>query len=200
MESMKKWLDEMMSKELPEISEEKVKELIGSTSFLLIQGASDEEIQLLKYAQPEGSVDFYQLKGGDRKLTLYLKNSKTVEYTGEIKPAPVANWVIENTIGTLVALSSDNYIKHVFENKNQLPAFLLLKNKDWTSELSDVLEAFCDENKDRFLCSWAGEEHDIHQGISRFLKSENNENSHLVFFDYGIKNGWRVPEPTTITK
>lgn len=106
----------MMSKELPEISEEKVKELIGSTSFLLIQGASDEEIQLLKYAQPEGSVDFYQLKGGDRKLTLYLKNSKTVEYTGEIKPAPVANWVIENTIGTLVALSSDNYIKHVFEN------------------------------------------------------------------------------------
>lgn len=81
-----------------------------------------------------------------------------------------------------------------------MPAFLLLKNKDWTSELSDVLEAFCDENKDRFLCSWAGEEHDIHQGISRFLKSENNENSHLVFFDYGIKNGWRVPEPTTITK
>ena len=101
-------------------------------------------------------------------------------------------------MGSLIPLANNDFIKHVFE-KNKIYAFMLLKNKDWTNDLSDILESFCDENKEKFLCAWAGEEHDIHDGVSRFLKSENSEKSHLVYLDYGIKNGWKVPEAITIT-
>jgi len=120
--------------------------MIGSNTFLLIQGATDEQMQLLRFAHSSDSTDFYQLKGGDLKLTLYLKNSKTLEYTGELKPAPLSAWVLENTIGSLVPLANNKYIKHVFE-KTKNPAFMLLKNKDWSQELSDILESFCDENR-----------------------------------------------------
>ena len=145
-DAMKKWLDEMMAKDVPDISEEKVKELIGSTTFLLIQGATDDQMQLLRFAQSDGSIDFYQLKGGDPKITLYLKNSKTLDYTGELKPGPLSAWTLENTIGSLIPLSNNDYIKHVFE-KNKIPSFMLLKNKDWNDELNELLESFCDENK-----------------------------------------------------
>ena len=55
-----------------------------------------------------------------------------------------------------------------------MPSFILLKNKDWTEALTEVLTEFCEENKESYMCAFAGEEHEIHQGISRFVKSPDN--------------------------
>ena len=49
------------------------------------------------------------------------------------------------------------------------------------------------------MCAWAGEQYEIYQGVSRFLKAEGNEHSILAYFDYGINNGWKVHDPTAFT-
>ena len=51
-----------------------------------------------------------------------------------------------------------------------------------------------------FKCGYADQSHDIHKGISRFLKNTNDSESALVFFDYGIKNGYKMPTPTDFNR
>ena len=198
-EAMQKWLEETMTSGIEQISDEKVKELIGSTDFLLIQGASNEQIKLLRFAQTDGGAKFYSIEGSEFKVVLHLKNSKILEYNEDLDLKALKNWVFLNTLSPVVALSSNDAVKFVFENKNSLPSFLLLKNKDWSDAVNDKLIDFCSNNKDKFLCAWAGEEHDIYQGISRFFKNDGNEQSEIAYFDYGIKNGWKVPNPTSLT-
>ena len=187
-----------MLAEIHKIDEEKLKELIGSKDFLLIQGASADQLDLLRFGQSD-LVDFYSLDGGDLKITLHLKNTKTLEYGGKLNLGELSEWITTNTMSSLVAMSNNNAVKYVFESKNKLPAFMLLRNKDWSDELSEVLGDFCESNKQKLMCGWAGEGHEIYQGVSRFLKVDGDEHSALAYFDYGIKNGWKVPEPTSIT-
>ena len=188
-----------MNIEIKTITEPKVKELIGSTDFLLVQGASSDQLKFIRFAQKEGGVQFYSLEGGDFKIILYLKNTKTLEYDGKVNPQELSSWIFQSTLNAFTTLSNNDAVKHVFEGKYKLPALLLLRNKDWTEALSETILEVCEENKLKFLCGWASEEHDIHQGISRFLKSESAETSILVYFDFGIKNGWKMPEPTSLT-
>lgn len=56
-------------------------------------------------------------------------------------------------------MSNNNAVKYIFESKNKLPAFMLLRNKDWSDELSEVLSEFCELNKEKLMCGWAGEGH-----------------------------------------
>ena len=62
-------------------------------------------------------------------------------------------------MSSLVAMSNNNAVKYIFESKNKLPAFMLLRNKDWSDELSEVLSEFCELNKEKLMCGWAGEGH-----------------------------------------
>lgn len=128
LESMQTWLEKTMNSEISKVTEEQVKELIGSADFVLIQGASSEQLKSLRFAKALGSTEFYAIDGEDFKITLHLKNSKTFEYTGDITIKNLAEWAIQNTLGSLVALTGNDIIRHVFENKQQLPSFLLLRN------------------------------------------------------------------------
>lgn len=62
-ESMRSWLDDTMSSSIPSITEDKVKELIGSTDFVLIQGASSDQLKVLRFAVTKGGVSFYSIEG-----------------------------------------------------------------------------------------------------------------------------------------
>lgn len=143
-EGMKKWIDSTMESEIVKISEEELKNLIGTTDFVLIQGATSEQLKSLRFAKALGGTEFYGLEGGDFKITLHLKGSKTFEYTGEVTIKALADWTVTNTMGSLVALTGSEVMRHVFENKKSLPSFLLLKNGDWTEPLSEVLTEFCE--------------------------------------------------------
>lgn len=66
---------------------------------------------------------------------------------------------MQNTLGSLVALTGTDIIRHIFENKQQLPSFLLLRNQDWSDALSDTLREYCEENKAKFVCAYADESH-----------------------------------------
>ena len=92
-------------------------------------------------------VDFYSLEGGEFKITLHLKSTKTLEYGGKLDLGELSQWVTSHTMSSLVAMSNNNAVKYVFESKNKLPSFLLLKNKDWSDELNEVLTEFCEERK-----------------------------------------------------
>lgn len=199
LESMQAWIEKTMSAEISKVTEDQLKELIGSADFVLIQGATSEQLKSLRFTKALGTTEFYSIDGEDFKITLHLKNSKTFEYTGEIKIKELAEWALQNTMGSLVALTGTEVVRHVFENKNHLPSFLLLRNNDWTDSISDTLREFCEENNDKIVCAYADESHDIHKGISRFMKTDNNDISILAYFDYGVKNGWKVPNPTEIT-
>ena len=95
-----------MSSTVTKVDEDKVKEMIGSTDFLLIQGASEDQLKLLRFGK-SGNIDFYSLEGGDFKVTLYLKNTKTLEYNGEVNLNQLSEWIFSNTLSTVVALSSN---------------------------------------------------------------------------------------------
>ena len=60
------------------------------------------------------------------------------------------------------------------------------------------MKEFCEDNKETLTCGYATEDHDIYEGIARFIKAEGNEKSHLSYFDFGVKNGWHVPNPTAM--
>lgn len=55
--------------------------MIGSNDFLLIQGASSEQLKLLRFGKSD-KVEFYSISGEEMKITLHLKNTKTLEYSG----------------------------------------------------------------------------------------------------------------------
>ncbi len=108
--------------------------MIGTENLVVVQGASKEQLKSLAFAQQISSIPFYAVGGDSFKLTVYLKNSKTIEYTGEVDIKEVSNWVTQQTLGHLVALSGQHVIKQIFENEAHLPAFLLLKNPDLSEE------------------------------------------------------------------
>lgn len=115
---MKSWIESTMEAEISKISEDELKELIGNTNFVLIQGATSEQLKSLRFIKSLVDTDFYAVEGGDFKITLHLKGSKTFEYSGEVNLQELADWTITNTMGSLVALTGDQVLRRVFENKN----------------------------------------------------------------------------------
>jgi hypothetical protein len=85
-------------------------------NLVVVQGASKDQLKNLAFAQQNGDTPYYAVQGGDFKLTLYLKNSKTIEYSGEITIKDLSDWVVQQTLGHLVALSSQSVVKKIFEN------------------------------------------------------------------------------------
>lgn len=82
LEDMQKWLDNTMLAQLPSITEDKVKELIGTQDFVLIQGASSDQLKVLRFIVLKEGLDFYSIDGSEFKITLYTKKGKTADYNG----------------------------------------------------------------------------------------------------------------------
>lgn len=151
---MTEWLDKMMTSQIQTVSEDKVKELIGTADFLLIQGASEEQLKFLRFISLQ-DIDLYAIEGSEFKITLHLKNTRTLEYTGDVSINDIANWAFQSTITSVVALSSDKAIRYVFETPEKLPSFMLVKGHDWTDLLHEELIEYCEENRDKLTCGYA---------------------------------------------
>jgi len=51
----------------------------------LIQGATPEQLLILEVANAiDSTVEYYSLSSEEAKITLYLKNSKTLDFAGEL--------------------------------------------------------------------------------------------------------------------
>ena len=115
-DAMQNWIEKMVSSEVKQITEDQLKELIGTVNLVVVQGASKEQLKSLAFAQQIGDTPSYAVEGGDLKVTLYLKNSKTIEYNGEITIKALSDWVVQQTLGHLVALSNKMVVQKIFEN------------------------------------------------------------------------------------
>lgn len=87
----------------------------------------------------DDTVEYYNLANGDYKVTLYLKDSKTVDFTGELNVTSLTKWTRESTLPIIVPLSTKDRVKIAFENEEKLPGFLLFKSKDYTAEAFSTL-------------------------------------------------------------
>jgi len=153
--SMQNWIEKLIKAEIKQITEDDLKSLIGTENLVVVQGASKEQLRSLAFAQQISNIPFYAVEGGDHKVTVYLKNSKTIEYTGEVSIKDISDWVTQQTLGHLVALSGQNVVKQIFENEARLPAFLLLKNPDFTEEALENLRVFCESQEKELKCAYA---------------------------------------------
>ncbi len=98
------------------MTEGNLKELIGTENLVVVQGASKEQLRSLAFAQQIGETPYFAVEGDNLKITLYLKNLKTIEYNGEVNIKDLSNWVVSQTLGHLVALSSQTIVQKIFEN------------------------------------------------------------------------------------
>jgi hypothetical protein len=98
------------------VTEGNLKELIGTENLVVVQGASKEQLRSLAFAQQIGETPYFAVEGDNLKITLYLKNLKTIEYNGEVNIKDLSNWVVSQTLGHLVALSSQTIVQKIFEN------------------------------------------------------------------------------------
>lgn len=79
------------------------------------------------------SVEYYVIAEGEPRITLYLKkDSKTLDYSGELNVADFTAWTIDNSSPAVVYLDSEEQTKSVFENKQKIPAFLLYRTEDFS--------------------------------------------------------------------
>jgi Thioredoxin-like domain len=138
------------------LSENEVKQKIGSEDFLLIQGASAEQLKVLEVANfVDKAVNYYVIAEGEPKITLYLKkDSRTLDYTGELTLTDLVAWTIDASSPPVVFLDSEEQTKSVFENKEKLPAFLLYRLTDFSDEALSILSAICEENKAVYRCAY----------------------------------------------
>ena len=76
---------------------------------------------------------------------------------------------------------------------------MLARLSDWSDLLHEELTEYCEENKDKVTCCYVDASHDVFDGVKKFMSIESENESVLAFLDYRIKNGWKVPNPTTFT-
>lgn len=81
---IQKWIELFFVSEVKTLTEGEIKDKIGTEDFLLIQGASSEQLKVLKVANfVDNSVQYYHVSAGQFKITLHLKNSKIFDFVGE---------------------------------------------------------------------------------------------------------------------
>jgi thioredoxin-like negative regulator of GroEL len=114
-EGIQSWIEEFLNSKIATLSELEVKEKIGSEDFLLVQGATEEQLKVLQIANAvDTTVEYYLLPAGESKLTLYLKNSKTIEFTKELTVKALTKWTRESTLPIVVPLLSKDHVRLVF--------------------------------------------------------------------------------------
>lgn len=58
---MQSWIEGILSAEISAVSEQELKELIGTEDLLLVQGASKEQLKLLTVARGMSKINFFSL-------------------------------------------------------------------------------------------------------------------------------------------
>lgn len=107
-EDFQLWIESFFATKIVSITENELKDKIGSEDFLLIQGASAEQLKVLEVANfVDAAVEYYNIAEGEHKITLYLKkDSKILDYTGELSVKVLTTWTVENSSPSLVPLDS----------------------------------------------------------------------------------------------
>lgn len=200
-EDFQTWVESFFTSKIVAITENELKEKIGSEDFLLIQGASADQLKVLQVANfVDAAVEYYSIAEGEHKITLYLKkDSKILDFTGELSVKGLTTWTVENSSPSLVPLDSEEHTRIVFENKEKLPAFLLFKADDLTNEAFSALETICEENKSSFKCGYVIPTSSLYKGVARYLKISDFSVTVLAFVNYGLKEGYKFPNPNEIS-
>jgi protein disulfide-isomerase A1 len=135
-EDIQKWIESFFASKIVTLTENELKEKIGSEDFLLIQGASAEQLKIIEIASfVDVSVEYYNVVEGEFKITLHLKkDSKVLDYTSNLTIPELTKWTVENSAPTFVPLDGEEQTRIVFENKEKLPAFLLYQGNDLSKE------------------------------------------------------------------
>jgi hypothetical protein len=198
---IKEWIDSFFTSKMGVLSENELKEKIGSEDFLLIQGASPEQLKLLEVANfVDKAVSYYLIAEGEPKITLYLKkDSRTLDYTGQLTLTDLVAWTIDASSPAVVFLDSEEQTKSVFENKEKLPAFLLYRLTDFSDDAFSVLSALCEENKAAYRCAYVDSKATLFQGVARYLKLTEPTESFLAFVQYGLKQAYKFPTPSELS-
>lgn len=112
------WLQSFFTSKIEALTEEQVKEKIGSEDFLLVQGASAEQLQILEVANfVDEAVKYYSLPDGEYRVTLHLKkDSKALDFAGELTVKDLTAWTIQNSLPVVVPLNSEGQTRAIFEN------------------------------------------------------------------------------------
>lgn len=115
--AMQGWLEQFFASKIVVLTEAELKLKVGSEDFLLVQGGSKEQLQVLQIANfVDQSVTYYQTEG-DFKITLYLaKDSQTLEYSGELNADELTKWTASSSMPAVVPLNGETQTKLVFEN------------------------------------------------------------------------------------
>lgn len=111
----------------------------------------------------------------------------------------LTTWTVENSSPSLVPLDSEEHTRIVFENKERLPAFLLFKAEDLSNEAFTTLETICEENKNSFKCGYVIPTSSLYKGVARYLKISDFSVTVLVFVNYGLKEGYKFPNPNEVS-
>jgi protein disulfide-isomerase-like protein len=198
---MLEWLESFFTSKIEALTEVQVKEKIGSEDFLLVQGASAEQLQTLEVANfVDEAVKYYSLADGEYRVTLHLKkDSKVLDFTGELNVKDLTAWTIQNSLPVVVPLNSEGQTRAIFENEEKLPAFLLYRTDDFSSESFAKLESVCEANKAIFKCSYADSKSNLFSGVARYLKVTEPGESLLAYVNYGLKEGYKFPNLNDIS-
>lgn len=169
---MLKWIESYFSSKIAVLSEAEIKEKIGSEDFLLVQGASPEQLEILETANfVDTSVPYYSLLEGEYKITLHLKkDSKVLDFTGELSVKELTAWTLENSLPVLVPLNGEDQTRAIFENEEKLPAFLLYRTSDFSDDSFAKLESICEANKAIFKCAYVNPTSALFKGVARYLR------------------------------
>ncbi len=117
-DDMLEWLESFFTSKIEGLTEEQVKEKIGSEDFLLVQGASAEQLQTLEVANfVDEAIKYYSLAEGEYRVTLHLKkDSKALDFAGELSVKDLTAWTLQNSLPVVVPLNSEAQTRVVFEN------------------------------------------------------------------------------------
>ena len=200
-EDMAKWLDSFFTSTIESLTEEQVKEKIGSEDFLLVQGVSPQQLEALQIANfVDQAVKYYLIADGEYRVTLHLKkDSKALDYIGALNVKEITAWTLGNSLPVVVPLNSEAQTRTVFENEEKLPSFLLFRTADFSDASFVELEEICEANKAAFKCAYADSSSTLFDGVARYLGVADKSASLLAYIKYGLKEGYKFPSLQELT-
>ncbi len=196
-EDMQEWLDSFFTSQIETVTEAQVKEKIGSEDFLLVQGVSAAQLEVLQIANfVDEAVKYYLIADGEFRVTLHLKkDSKALDYSGALSVKELTAWTLGNSLPVVVPLNSEAQTRTVFENEEKLPSFLLFRTGDFSEDSFGRLEQICEANKAVFKCAFADSSSTLFDGVARYLGISDKSASLLAYIKYGLKEGYKFPAP-----
>ncbi len=122
-------------------------------------------------------------------VTLYVAGSEPLVYKGELNPKDLASWITRETLPTIIPLSGQGAMDYVFsENKGDI--VIIVKYRDIAQSQLDIIESFCEENQEEFVCTIVTKEDEIYDGVNGFFKFQDEEENKLTWIEAGYSNAF----------